>query len=116
MKVFAERQLYSVADKILPYSDFKLFRELDKYEFNERKMKHVVEKAEKYLDMDIPLLPASLYRQFATIGNRSNYESLFFRRRSMALDLAIAEYYEKKGRFAESLWTLFGQLWRSQPG
>ena len=59
--------------------------------------------AEGLLGRDIPLLPASVYRQYVTIGNRSNYEDIYFLRRDMAVAFAVAEAYENKGRFIEKL-------------
>ena len=103
MKAFLAKDLYNVKGKVLSRSDFKLFSDLSEYEYNPKRMQKVVERAEKYLETEIPLLPASLYREFTVIGNRANYEGLFFRRRDMALHLALAEFYEKKGRFTEKL-------------
>ena len=103
MKIFQPRGLYNVKGKVLSREQFKPFRELEGYEFNPKRMEKVVASAEKYLDMEVPMLPASLYREFTVNGNRANYEGLFFRRRDMALTLALAEAYEKKGRFAEKL-------------
>lgn len=103
MKVFAENKLYNVAGKVLSHADFKLMRELDGLEVNPRKAEKFIKQAEKYLEMDIPLLPASVYREFFVNGNRSHYQDIFFRRRDMALYLAVAEHCEKKGRFAEKL-------------
>lgn len=103
MKVFQSRNLYEVKGKVLPLSEFKLFRELDGYTFSESKLKKAVEQAEKMLTEEIPFLPASLYRDFTVTGNRARYEALFFKRRTMALTLAFAEHYEKQGRFSEKL-------------
>ena len=103
MKAFLAKDLYKVKGKVLSRSDFRLFSDLSEYEYNPTRMQKVVERAEKYLETEIPLLPASLYREFTVNGNRANYEGLFFRRRDMALHLALAEFYEKKGRFTEKL-------------
>ena len=46
MKVFQSRNLYDVKGKVLPLSEFKLFRELDGYTFSESKLKKAVEQAE----------------------------------------------------------------------
>ncbi len=103
MKAFQPKGFYDVKGKVLPRSDFKLFSEFSEYEYNPKRMQKVVERAEKYLETDVPMLPASLYREFTVIGNRANYEGLFFKRREMALTLALAEFHEKKGRFSEKL-------------
>ncbi len=103
MKIFQPRGLYNVKGKVLPRSEFRLFSELTEYEYNERKLKRTVAQAEKFLNEEVPMLPASLYRDFTVTGNRARYEGLFFKRRDMALHLALAEFYEKKGRFTEKL-------------
>ncbi len=68
----------------------------------------VIPRAEALLDKPIPMLPASLYRQYYENGNRSNYEGLCFPRRNAILTLALAEATEQKGRFMD---TLIDYLW-----
>ena len=87
------------ADMCLPLSDVVLFRDAENKEFNPAKMEKVIRLAEEELDRDIPMCPASLYHLFVEDGNRAKYEAPYFRRREMALRLALAEAYEKKGRF-----------------
>ncbi len=103
MRAFDKKGLRSAKGFLLPYTEFKLFSDLDKTEFNGEKAKKIVGSAEKLLECEIPMLPASLYREFATIGNRSNFEKKFFLRRDMAVSFAVAEAYENKGRFTEKL-------------
>jgi hypothetical protein len=59
--------------------------------------------AEDYLDKDVPNLPASLYLEYRRIGNRSNYQNVWFERRKMLHCLALAECMEGKGRFLDSI-------------
>ena len=99
-KIFSERK---VEGKVLPFDEMKLFIDMEEPRLQSDKMEKVIEAAEKALEEDIPFLPLSLYRQFYLNGNRSNYENLYFKRRRMALALATAESYEKKGRFVEKL-------------
>ena len=103
MRAFDKKGLRSAKGLLLPYTEFKLFSDLDKTEFNGEKAKKIVGSAEKLLECEIPLLPASLYREFATMGNRANFEKKFFLRRDMAVSFAVAEAYENKGRFTEKL-------------
>ena len=103
MRAFDKKGLRSAKGLLLPYSEFKLFSDLDKTEFNGEKAKKIVTSAEKLLECEIPMLPASLYREFATMGNRANFEKKFFLRRDMAVSFAVAEAYENKGRFTEKL-------------
>ncbi len=87
----------------LPLSEIKLFRDVEKPEFNERKITEIIKRAEADLPLEVPACPASLYHRFVTDGNRALYEERYFRRRTIALELALAEAYEKKGRFTEKL-------------
>ena len=91
------------AGMCLPYNEIKLFCDVETPAFDDVKMKQVVTAAEGYLSVEVPMCPASLYHRFATDGNRSEYEAVYFKRRDMAMKLALAEAYEKKGRFTEKL-------------
>ncbi len=101
-KIFKE--IGAVAQgNVLPLCDFKLFSDLESCEFVPEKMQKAVEAAEKYLKEDIPFIPLYNYREFKLIGNRSNFQSKFYKRRNALFALSLAEYYEKKGRFASKL-------------
>jgi len=102
MKLFASRNIHATG-KVLPLSEFHLFSDIKDQTPNPDKIAEVIRLAEAALAEDIPSLPLSLFREYHKNGNRSNYESLYFKRRSMALWLSIAEGYEKKGRFTEKL-------------
>ena len=101
-KIFA-RKNYDVSKLLLPYSEFRLFLDMESPSIDKDKGLQVVEMAEKMLDEEIPFLPLSLYRDFFITGNRANFESKNFKRRSMCYTLAIAEAFEKKGRFTDKL-------------
>ncbi len=62
-----------------------------------------VERGEKLLGCPWPALPATLYLEFARIGNRRNYEQPWFARRNALCDLALAECIEGQGRFLDDL-------------
>ncbi len=102
MRPFREKQLHAEGNT-LRFSEFKLFSDMSELKYNERKLARVVSEAEQLLDVPIPLLPASLYRDFFLTGNRTRFQQLYFRRRDMAAHFAIAESYERKGRFSEKL-------------
>ena len=103
MKVFHAKKLTNAKGMLLPYEEFRLFSDLTDPKIVGEKANKIVKHAEELLDKDIPLLPASLYREYATIGNRANYETPYFLRRDMAVSFAAAEAYENKGRFTEKL-------------
>ena len=88
---------------ILPIEDFKLFPDLAEEIPNETVGKFLVGKAEKFLETDIPLLPLSLFRDFWQTQIRSRFENKYGLRRDMLMYLALAEAYEKKGRFVEKM-------------
>ena len=103
MKAFAEKKIYSASGLLLPYSEFRLFSDVEHPEIPKEKGERMVKYAEGLLDKDIPMLLASVYREYVTNGNRSNYQDPYFLRRDMAVAFAVAEAYENKGRFTEKL-------------
>ncbi len=62
------------------------------------------------LTKPFPPLPATLYLGYARNGNRSNFEAVYFERRALLQNLALAECVEAKGRFleaaADALWAI----------
>lgn len=88
---------------VLPLEKFRLYTDGSYDTVPEENRARIIADAESMLDAEIPFMPLSLYREFFTIGNRANFESRFFRRRDMALTLAMAEYCEGKGRFTDKL-------------
>ncbi len=89
--------------KVLPLSRFRLFADMAQPEILPEKGALLLEEAEKVLQQEIPLLPASLYMRFERDGDRSQFERLFFTRRQMLYILTLAEYYEGQGRFLDKL-------------
>ena len=102
MRPFGEKRL-NANGKVLSREDFVLFPEITDRTPNPEKAAKKIAEAESYLEQPIPALPLSLYREFHVMGNRSNFEACFFKRRNMMNALAIAEGLEKKGRFTEKL-------------
>ena len=84
----------SVEGKVLPLDEFRLYIDMKDPTPDPERMEAIVRKAEGMLEEEIPFLPLSLYREFFTIGNRANFERRYFRRRDMAIYLALAEWYE----------------------
>lgn len=66
---------------------------------NQFRKKNMIERAEKHLNKDWPVLPAHLYMEFVTNGNRTNYETMYFDRRERFAELVMAECFEYDGRF-----------------
>jgi len=57
----------------------------------------------EYLDKPVPSLPATLYLEYQRIGNRSNYQNIWYQRRKMLHCLVLAECMEGKQRFLDSI-------------
>ena len=101
-RIFSESKI-SAKGTVLPLKDFRLFRELDGFKLDEGRMAPVIKEAEKMLCEELQVLPLSAYREYQRNGNRSNYQTIVNRRKVMALTLAMAESFEKQGRFTEKL-------------
>ncbi|MBI4658074.1 MAG: heparinase II/III family protein [Verrucomicrobia bacterium] len=71
---------------------------------------HLIGLGEAALAKPLPPLPATLYLAYARNGNRSNFEAIYFERRVLLQNLALAECVEGKGRFleaaADALWAV----------
>lgn len=69
-----------------------------------------IAEGEQFLGFDWGTLSAALYGEFASNGNRINYEDINFARRMAVNNLFFAEYCEQKGRFTADLlngvWTI----------
>lgn len=58
---------------------------------------------EDYLKQSWKNMPDSVFAQYKTIGNRSNYENLFFANRMHFTAITLAEIIEQKGRFIKDI-------------
>lgn len=92
---------------LLPNASFRPLPKADDREaweaLPEQVRRHQVAKAEKYLEYEWPALPATLYMEFARIGNRRNYERLHFARRTALATLVVGECIEREGRFLDDI-------------
>jgi hypothetical protein len=62
-----------------------------------------ISRGEEQLGYPWPSLPATLFLQYARIGNRTNYEIPHFDRRGTLSTLALAECMEGQGRFLDDI-------------
>ncbi|MCB9159314.1 MAG: heparinase II/III family protein [Caldilineaceae bacterium] len=62
-----------------------------------------IARGEEALGYAYPGVPATVYLQFARMGNRSNYEELHFDRRHTLETLTLAECMEGQGRFLDDI-------------
>lgn len=96
---------------VLPFDEFKPFLTIgsgnpsfpDK---SSAQGKSIIAEGEKALEYEPKILPLSKYIMFTENGDRHEYESVYFERRSMLLHLLLAELCEKSGRFTEKMMDL----------
>lgn len=107
-RIFEERN-FDVRGKVLSCKDFHPLGKAD-WRPTEKYAAFLIERAEEYLEKEIPLLTASDYAAFLKSGNRSVYEEKYFLRRELCLILSLAEFLERKGRFtaqlADAVWAI----------
>ena len=74
---------------------------------------------ETYLGKDWPALPATMFSEFKTQGNRVRYEGVCFEKRRHLAALVMAEVAEGRGRFTndiiDGLWSFFEETWWGLP-
>ncbi len=108
-----------LAQALLPTADWTPFppaRERAAWEallahpLNRARREALVREAESLLGQPWPALPATLYMEFARIGNRVNFETPYFQRRTRLSALVLAETLAHDGRFldeiANGLWLI----------
>lgn len=62
-----------------------------------------IKDAENLLNYEWKAFPATVFLEFARIGNRSNYERLSFTRRQNVASLVLGELFERQGRFMDQI-------------
>ncbi len=107
-RVFEERA-FDVKGRVLALSDFHLMCDLPEgFCVYDPHRATLIKCAEELIGKSYPPLIATEYMLFRRTGDRGIYEGKFFMRRRDILTLSIAEYYENKGRFTDSIVNL---LW-----
>jgi hypothetical protein len=66
-------------------------------------MKGNLAKAEEYLTYEWPSIPATKSLLFVRNGNRTEYQDISLKKRSVLGTLLLAEIYENKGRFIDQI-------------
>ncbi|MDR2811014.1 MAG: heparinase II/III-family protein [Tannerellaceae bacterium] len=117
---------YSVQElqnRLIPQNDWKPFPRLDDRagwaKADKAYMQAYIKAAEGYLDYDWPTLPATLSLLIVRTGNRSEYEAITFKRRTVLFTLMMAEIAENKGRFIDPIingvWAICEESWWGVP-
>jgi hypothetical protein len=63
----------------------------------------IIDQAASLLDWEWPHFPATLFLEYARVGNRINYEEVHFQRRRNLITLVLAECLEGKNRFLDQI-------------
>lgn len=90
---------------LLPYEAYKPlfdYKKIDSYIAPEN-VPEILKTADELLEKDIPMLTASLYREFELNGNRTHYENPYFLRKKMMAAFAFAEYATHSGKYMQKL-------------
>lgn len=63
----------------------------------------IITNGDEALSFDWPNLPASVYLEFTRNGNRSNYQAIYFNRRSQLASLVAAEALTQSGKYLDQI-------------
>jgi len=117
---YSEEQLSKI---LIPHSEWVPFPKTDDRtawaKADQDMMKSYLAKAEEYLTYEWPSVPATKSLLFVRNGNRTEYESISFKKRKVLGTLVLAEIYENEGRFIDQiingLWSICEESWWGVP-
>lgn len=95
----------TVKGLLLPYEAYTPlfdYKKIDSYIAPEN-VPEILKTADELLEKEIPMLTASLYREFELNGNRPHYEIPYFLRKKMMAAFAFAEYATHSGKYMQKL-------------
>lgn len=105
--MFAERIKDDIVKLLIPRDQFKPYPNIEDRAFWEgadpKLVQPILEAAEATRDDPYPQLTATRYMDFQRDGNRSRYEELYFGRRRLLSQRVMAECFENKGRYIDSI-------------
>lgn len=108
-RLFEQNGFTDATGKVLPLEDFRLFTELQgEVKIDPRYHEAIIERAEKLIGKEYPIILATDYMAYVRNGNRTDASSKTFPKRADLISLANAELVENKGRFMDSICNL---LW-----
>ena len=104
---------------LIPYAEWTPFPRLNDRagwaKADQAMMEAYIKTGETYLNYDWPTVPATLSLLIVRTGNRSEYESISFRKRAVLGTLILAEIAENKGRFIDQIingvWSICEESW-----
>ena len=103
-QLYSKEELGEILIRLNQWSPFPKASERDKWaSIPENIRRAFINLGNEYLDKPVPSLPATLYLEYQRIGNRSNYQDIWYERRKMLHCLILAECMEGKRRFLDSI-------------
>ncbi len=100
----SESSLQTLLSNAEQWQPFPRYQESAQWEALPEEVKHnLIKKGEEALAFQWPALPATLYLEYSRIGNRYNFQQVYFERRSVLSDLLLAELAEGEGRFIDQI-------------
>ncbi|MGB2863022.1 MAG: heparinase II/III family protein [Sedimentisphaerales bacterium] len=103
-QLYSKEELGEILIRLNQWSPFPKASERDKWaSIPENISRAFINLGNEYLDKPVPSLPATLYLEYQRIGNRSNYQNIWYERRKMLHCLVLAECMEGKKRFLDSI-------------
>ena len=103
-KGIAETLQGSAARSPLPaYDDGGVFEELATDDLTAPVVEDIMGRATEAKDEPVPALPASRYLEYHQTGTRGNYETILNTRRSRLSAFALAECFEREGRYLDDI-------------
>ena len=102
---FLQRNLLSLADwrPFPPAADRAAWDGLHASPLHRQRTAALTVRAEALCGQPWPALPATLYMEFARVGNRQNFETPYFQRRQRLSTLVLAECVQHDGRFLDDI-------------
>ncbi len=101
---------FTAKGNVLPLNEMKLFIDMKKPKVAPERGNFVLSKAEEYMNLELKLIPLSLYRDKFLTGVRSRFEAQYNERRDTAFYLTLAEIYERQGKYidkiADAVWAM----------
>ena len=102
MKIF-EQKRYNIKGRVLSKEEFRLARDEKEYIIDPKRVASVMEKADKDLASDIPMLTLSMYRDYLENGSTTVYGTSYRKRMDMAMNLFVAEMVTDSGKYIDKL-------------
>jgi hypothetical protein len=117
---------YSITElkqALIPQSEWTPFPRLSDREgwtkADSNMLQTCIKSAESSIDYEWPTIPATLSLLYVRAGNRSQYETVHFKKRNILANMILAEVAENKGRFIDpiinGIWSICEESWWGVP-